>query len=82
MKKRWPTPRLLLEAREHGVWTPVKIYVRYRTTRELIDRLPALAQPFKGIKNVRVKNLHTSEEIAVAKLAVYNHKRQSNGEKT
>lgn len=30
MTHRWSTPRLLLEVRKHGVWTPVKIYVQYR----------------------------------------------------
>lgn len=70
-KKQWPTPRLLLEAYENNKWIPIKIYVQYKTIRSLIDRLPLLAQSFGGIDNVRIRNLHTSEEIAAAKLAVY-----------
>ncbi len=71
MKPNWPTPRLLLEVRENGVWVPVKIYVQYKSVHTLLSQLPAISQTFGGIENVRVKNLREDAEIAAAKLEIY-----------
>jgi len=67
------TPRLLLELHVKDTWVPIKIYCNYTSVRSMLDHLPQFANELSSdVIDVRIKYLATHDQIADAKLAIYN----------
>lgn len=63
---------MLLEARQDGEWSPIRIACEFPSVHAALDSLPMFARQQKAdFDDVRAKPLRTAERVIAAKRAVH-----------